>query len=235
MAGDFEQQLLAAARDCDISTNPFVRGVREGRYPHGSFSRYAAELAQLTAGFTLRLAAILSRCEVVEVRRALLANLLEEEGVVSFSNAGGLVADKSLSHAALAWRFARAAGAAPGESASPERGSMWFDQEIAEGRWIGPLAYLTVGYEANIPPAGRLMTEGFRTHYGFAEDDLAFFTIHFEADERHSAEGAAMIAGAADTPAMRREALEGARRGTSAFWHFHRRHHRALAGRAAAA
>ena len=234
MAGDFKQQLLAAARSCDIAANPFVRGVHEGRYPRDSFSRYGVELAHLTAGFTLRLAAILSRCEVVEVRRPLLANLLEEEGVVSFSAEGGLVAERSRSHGVIAWQFARAAGAASGETASLERGSMWFDQEIAEGRWIGPLAYLTLGYESNIPQAGRLMAEGFRTHYGFAEDDLTFLTMHFEADERHGAEGAAMIAGAADTPAMRREALEGARRGASAFWHFHRRHHRALVGRAAA-
>lgn len=231
MADDFKQQLLAAARDSDIAANPFVRGVHEGLYPRASFSRYAAELAQLTAGFPRQLAAILARCEVPEVRRSLLANLLEEEGVVSFSAGGGLVADQARSHAEFAWRFARAAGAASVEAVGPERGSMWFDRQIAEGRWIGPLAYLTLGYELNIPPAGRLMVEGFRTHYGFAEDDLAFFTIHYEADERHAAEGVSMIASAANTPAARSEALEGARRGASAFWHFHRRHHRALVRR----
>ncbi|MGH9942584.1 MAG: TenA family transcriptional regulator, partial [Pyrinomonadaceae bacterium] len=229
-ADDFKQQLLAAARERDLSTNPFVRGVHKGSYSRGSFCRYASELARLTSGFPRRLAAILARCEVFEVRRSLLANLMEEEGVVSFSAEGGLVADRSRSHAVFAWRFARAAGATPEESSCLETGSRWFDQQIAEGRWIGPLAYLTLGYELNAPLAGRMLAEGFRAHYGFAEDDLAYFTMHCEADERHSAEGAAMIARVANTPATRHEALEGARRGASAFWHFHRRHHRVLMG-----
>jgi pyrroloquinoline quinone (PQQ) biosynthesis protein C len=231
MADDFKQQLLAAARDADIAKNPFVRGVHEGSYPPASFSRYATELAHLTAGFPRQLAAVLAHCEVVEVRRSLLANLLEEEGVVSFSAGDGLVADHNRSHAEFAWRFARAAGVPSGETGGFAKSSMWFDEQLGEGRWIGPLAYLTLGYELNIPTAGRLLAEGFRTHYGFSEDELIFFTIHFEADERHGTEGAAMITEAANTPATRREALEGARRGASAFWQFHRRHHRALVRR----
>lgn len=228
MASDFARTLLAAANGADVLSHPFPRGVREGLYPRAGLLTYATELAAIVTAFSRSLAAILARCDHAEARRMLLENLLEEEGAVSFRSGEGLVIDPRRRHSDLAWRFARSAGAA--EHAGPRRARVpaWFARELREDRWIGPLAYVVVGYEANIPPTFRVLVEGLREHYGFTDEELAFFTEHTTADVRHSEQGASLIAALADDDAARRAALDGARRGASAWWQFHLGFHRAL-------
>ena len=160
-----------------------------------------------------------------------MENLLEEEGAVSFRPGDGLVAEPSRRHSELGLRFARAAGATEDDLRRPLAGSVWLARELDGGRWIGPLAYVSVGMEANVPPAFGVMIGGLREHYGFTDDELVFLTEHCGADELHGARGAEIVAAVASTPEARREALDGARRGGAAWWHFHRKHARAL-GRA---
>ncbi|HYE66489.1 MAG TPA: iron-containing redox enzyme family protein [Pyrinomonadaceae bacterium] len=228
MSCEFEEQLLATASRFDNASHPFARGVRDGIYPRAGLHLYATELAAVVSAFSRSLAAIFARCDDAEVRRMLLENLLEEEGAVSFRPNDGLVVDPRRRHSDLARRFARAAGAVEDDAHGRVKIPTWFIRELGEDRWIGPLAYVVIGYEANIPPMFRALLEGFRHHYHFTEEELAFFTEHTVADVRHSAQGAAIIAAAARDPVAQREALDGARRGASVWWQFHLRHHRAL-------
>jgi pyrroloquinoline quinone (PQQ) biosynthesis protein C len=227
LSGDFERELLAASREPDIASNPFVRGVGEGAYQPAALRAYAAELAAIAVGFPRVLASILAHCDHPAARRALLENLLEEEGAVAFRPGDGLAIDPARRHGELARRFARAAGA--GQAEAPR--STWFDRELRDGRWIGPFAYTAVGVEANVPRAFAVMVPGLRRHYGFADEDLAFLTEHLAADERHGEQGAAVVAEAATTEAARREALDGSRRGAQAWWRFHSKHDRAVRAR----
>jgi pyrroloquinoline-quinone synthase len=228
MSSEFEESLLEAARGPDAASHPFVRGVRDGAYPRDRLRLYATALAAVVSAFSRSLAAILAHCDDAEARRMLLENLLEEEGAVSFRPGDGLVIDPRIRHSDLAWRFALAAGANEDSARRLVDIPMWFVRELREGRWIGPLAYVVIGYEANIPPTFRALIEGFHRHYKFTEEELTFFTVHTVADERHSAQGAAIIAAAAGSGAARREALDGARRGASAWWQFHLKYHRVL-------
>lgn len=228
MASEIEELLQSSANRIDANLHPFTCSIRDGVYPATGLKSYAADLAVTVSAFSRSLAAIFAHCEDPEVRRMLLENLLEEEGATSFQPEDGLIVDAKQRHSDLAWRFARAAG----ETADkPPHSTMipgWFRRQLNAGHWLGPLAYVVIGYEANIPPTFRVLLEGFRQHYGFSEEDLAFFTVHTIADERHSAQGASVIVNAATTPELKRQALEGARRGASAWWQFHLHHHRAL-------
>lgn len=223
----FEQRLLDEARHVSIASNPFVRGVRDGLYPRAALRPYAAGVAVAAEKILYTLAAILAYCDRAEVRRELLANLLEEEGVVSYRCGEGIEADPERHHPRLAWRFARAAGVTNTEAGPHLPQVDWITSELNAGRWIGPLAYISVGTEVHVPCAFGALAYGLRTHYGFAEKELEYFAEHVGADEVHGRRGAAVLAAAAGTPEERGQALEGARRGALGFWQFHKRHDRA--------
>lgn len=215
----FADELIVAARPRPIDENPFMVSVVRGEASGEQIRRYAAQLAGIAAGFPRVLSMVLAVCDEPRVRHHLIANLLEEEGVVSFDGRQ-LLFDPRRSHTRLGARFANAAGAS-GEVFPPPV-SAWFQQRVAAGSWIGPYAYFAVGHEANVPPTFRLLLKALPRHYGFDDESLVFLSEHVTADERHGREAAEMIASIAATPAARAEALEGARRGGLSWWGLHK-------------
>jgi pyrroloquinoline quinone (PQQ) biosynthesis protein C len=220
---DFVAALLAAARPGAIERNPFVRAVSEGTLSRKALKRYAVDMTALAKAFPKRLAAVLSLCDAGEVRRLLIGNLLEEEGVVAFVPSEGVQVREERRHGVMAEKFALAAGASPGElqATQPER-SQWFDDAIRGGDWLGAFSYFAVGQEANVPATCRALIGPLTERYGIAAGDLEFLSEHFVADERHGIESAHLIARAATSDEARARALEGARRGGIAWWAFHR-------------
>jgi len=226
MTAGFITELLMASATPDITRSSFIQAVARGECPVPILASYAAEMAALAKGFPDRLAAILGNCDHPDARRAILSNILEEEGVVSYRSESGLILDPDKRHSAMATRFAMAAGTSRPEPAA--RSSQWVNEKLAGGRWLGPFAYVSVGFEANIPRTFRLLVDGLRAHYGFTASELEFFIEHLTADEKHGSDGAAIAASAATTAELREEALTGARRGALAWWHFHENHARRL-------
>jgi pyrroloquinoline quinone (PQQ) biosynthesis protein C len=214
--------LLRAAQHAPMATHPFVRGVMQGTVPPATVRNYAVSVAELAGTFPRKLAAVLSICPNLEVRRTLLANLLEEEGVTGIGAGHGLTVVEERRHVTMAQRFARAAGAAEEElPRGRPKPARWFADAIAAGQWLGAFAYFAVGFEANVPATFRLLTPALVQHYGFAIEDLVFLTEHFTADERHGIESAALIGRLAVSAEDRTSALEGARHGGLAWWLFH--------------
>jgi len=203
-----------------METHPFVRGVIAGSVSPQVVRNYAAGVSSLAAAFPNRIAAVLSICPHADVRRVLLGNLLEEEGVVGIDAEHGVTIDEARRHVTMAQRFARAAGAGEATLRQPKT-ARWFDDAIAAGAWLGAFAYFAIGFEANVPATFRLLTKGLIEHYGYALDDLVFLTEHFTADERHGIESASLIARVAASAREREHALEGARHGGMAWWLFH--------------
>ncbi|HEX8618331.1 MAG TPA: iron-containing redox enzyme family protein [Thermoanaerobaculia bacterium] len=223
-ATDFAESLLAVARVAPMHTNAFVAGVIEGRASREAVQRYALALAGIAETFPHRICAVLSLCDDFDVRRSLLGNLLEEEGVVGYVPEQGVRIQHDRRHGVIARKFARAAGVTDAEiaalRATPAR---WFVDALRDGDWIGALSFFAIGFEANVPETFRLLVDPLKSHYGFTTDDLHFLYEHFTADERHGTEAAHLIARAANTEEKRACALEGARRGGAAWWAFHRR------------
>lgn len=219
----FAEELLAAARPHPMASNPFLVPLRNGTASPAAIRRYAIAIATTAIRFPRVLGGLLAVCDDTEIRKHLLGNLLEEEGVVAFRPGEGVILDPARGHAAMALRFARAAGATAAElDADGAPPSRWYRDAIAAGDWAGALAYFAVGYEANVPETFRIVHAALVTHYGFADDDLEFLTEHMTADERHGRESAGMLASLPD-PRRRERAREGARRGGMAWWMLHSR------------
>lgn len=217
---EFANALLAAARPDDDWSDPLVSSIVSGRLSRDSIRRYAIGIATISAAFPRRIAQILAICDVAVVRESLIANLLEEEGVTAWEPGAALRVVREKSHAALACRFARAAGASDAEidaALSTSRNARWFENAIERGDWPGAFAYVSVGHEANVPGTFRQIVPPLVDRYGFTLDDLIFLTEHYTADERHGNDAAHLIASVAGTDEARRAALEGARRGGSAW------------------
>jgi len=217
---DFTDALLAAARPDHDWTDPFVESVLSGQLSRDAIRRYATALVAIAGGFPRRIAQILSICDVAAVRALLIANLLEEEGVVGWDASSGLRVDPERRHSTLARRFARAAGASDADidaSIAASRSSRWFESAIERGDWIGAFAYVSVGHEANVPGTFKQLVPPLGDRYGFSLEDLIFLTEHSLADERHGNDAAHLIASVAHTGEARLAALEGARRGGSAW------------------
>ncbi|HYE71845.1 MAG TPA: iron-containing redox enzyme family protein, partial [Blastocatellia bacterium] len=209
VSSGFTQHLLAEALRYRPEDYPFVRGVCEGTMPREAVRSYAAEIATTTGSFLHFLAFILSRCDDLPARHLLLSNLLEEEGVVEFRSGNEMSVDPTRRHPLMARQFAQAAGATEKDFSQPPVHSEWLTNELLAGRWIGPLAFIAIGYEANIPPTFHALLKGLRTHYGFQDDELTYLSEHVGADERHSEHGAQVVASAAKTIEDQQEALKG--------------------------
>lgn len=218
----FVETLLQSARPYPIAENPFVVSLRRGECTGEQIRRYAGMIAVAAIGFPRVLSNILTHCDRQDVRASVLANLMEEEGIVRYRAGEGIVVDARRNHAGMARRFAAAAGVSPEALEVPRAESRWYAHAAESGDWIGAFAYFAIGYEANVPESFRLIHAALVEHYGFAEEDLEFLTEHMTADERHGREAAELLA-SDPSPAARQRALEGARRGGMTWWMIHRR------------
>jgi len=219
-ATDFAESLLGAARVPRLESSPLVAGIMAGTLSRDVVRSYAVTIASAAAGFPRSIAAVLSLCDEVEVRRLLLSNLLEEEGAVAYVPGEGVAIEPSRRHLAMARKFAHAAGAEG--DVGVRSTSAWFSESISRGDWIGAFAFFSVGFEANVPQTFRLIVGPLEQHYGFTRADLEFLIEHCDADERHGVESAQLIARIARSQEARQAAMAGAKRGGLAWGALHR-------------
>jgi pyrroloquinoline quinone (PQQ) biosynthesis protein C len=222
-ATDLAQALLQAARPAPIETNPFLASVKAGLASGEAVRRYATALANMAIAFPYRIASVLAICAHPEVRRSLLGNLMEEEGVVSYLPGSGVTIAIPRSHGTMARRLAIAAGATEQDvTGAVNDAPRWFREALLKRDWLGAFAYFSVGHEANVPAAFRILAPALTAHYGMAEEDLEFLIEHMSADERHGVEAAELIAQIIESEDEAERAMEGARRGGIAWWALHR-------------
>lgn len=212
--------LWRETRRIDAAAMPFVRLVEAGDCPTELLGAYAMDLAALAAGFPQLLGGMLAACDRREARRIILANLLEEDGWTAGPH--GLVSN-GLDHAALARELATTFGV-PTDRPLPVVRNRWIREQLQEGRWLGPLAFVTVGYEANVPAVFSRLVSALESRYGYSPAQLRYLRMHVAADAEHGADGVEVLASAADSPERAAEALDGARRGVTAWYHLHRQY-----------
>lgn len=191
---------------------------------------YAGRIYQLAKEHLAALARLLAICPEPDLRLFLIDNLLEEEGI-SISN-HGLRQNIDKQHPRIALRFVDACGISSdtlGNSLyrSP---SNRFDEMINNRRWEAAIAYLTIGIEANVPRYFAPVYKALRDSYEFGCEELAFFSGHIHADERHGENGIQLIMQAMERGiAHERDIRQGVKNGEAAWWHFHVNCDRAIA------
>ena len=76
-------------------------------------------------------------------------------------------------------------------------------------------------YESQIPSVAKAKIEGLAKWYGISSDrDIAFFSVHMEADVNHSATSREILGNLCDTPEKASQAEEAAGRTLDALYSF---------------
>jgi len=162
-------------KDLHLLNHPFYRDWMEGKLTIAQLQDYAQQYQHHVDAFPRYLSAIHSHCADPQIRRVLLDNLNDEEGVTHGE-----------AHPDLWRKFATGMGAA--EACDPRAGIVnvvdtFFD--CARSTFAAGLGAL-YAYESQVPEIAESKIEGLKSRYGIKEENtLRFFEAHRSADVYH--------------------------------------------------
>lgn len=179
---DFFCRLESRIAPYDLLTHPFYRAWTAGELTKDDLREYASEYWQHVSAFPTYLSALHSRLEDTELRRTVLRNLLDEEGIDS---------PDGRPHSDIWMDFARGMGAndaeVRGHKSQPETEELigTFHKLMLEGSAAVGLAAL-YAYESQVPEIAKQKAAGLCQHYGADAATCRYFTLHQTADIHHA-------------------------------------------------
>ena len=179
---DFFGQLDSRIAPYDLLAHPFYRAWSAGELSRDDLRDYAAEYWHHVSAFPTYLSALHSRLEDSELRRTVLRNLLDEEGIDS---------PDGKPHSELWMDFARGCGANESEvrhrELQPETTALvgTFQKLVRQENAAIGLAAL-YAYESRVPEIARQKAAGLCQHYGANAETCRYFTLHQTADMHHA-------------------------------------------------
>lgn len=198
--------------DLQMLNHPFYQAWMRGDLTVEELRNYTVQYKPFVDAFPRFVSRIHSHCEDALARKALLINLLEEEGHPAFPD-----------HPTLWRNFARGLGVTDaefdrgpvGEAARHLVETFWHFCHSSYAEGLGALT----AYERQIPEVARAKIDGLRERYGIAEPaTIEFFTVHETADALHAKSCEDLLerldAGEQD------KALRAARETAQALWDF---------------
>ncbi|HEV3151825.1 MAG TPA: CADD family putative folate metabolism protein [Acidobacteriaceae bacterium] len=176
---DFFAALDARIARYDLLQHPFYQAWSKGELTRDELREYASEYWHHVSAFPTYLSALHARLEDAPLRRTVLENLADEEGLPACR-----------AHSDLWMDFATGMGAdatvVRDRTLQPEtaaliahfRGAMQTSPATA-------LASLYT-YESRVPAIARTKAEGLKQHYSADKATARYFTIHQTADVHHA-------------------------------------------------
>jgi pyrroloquinoline-quinone synthase len=167
----------------DLLCHPFYKAWSAGKLTHDDLRAYAEDYYPHVEAFPGYLAQLGVRLEEGELRRAVLANMTDEEGGEdSFG-------EPERSHAELWLDFIEGMGGSRVSRRRPvgEVGKLieWFQSVAREGTPEEALAAF-YAYESQVPRVAQEKDRGLRELYGADEKTRGYFTLHATADVYHA-------------------------------------------------
>jgi pyrroloquinoline-quinone synthase len=177
---EFLPQLDARIARFDLLCHPFYKAWSAGELTRDDLRDYSQDYYQHVDAFPAYLAELSQRLEESELRRAVLANLADENGWY----------DASPAHAELWLDFAEAMGSSRNlnrhEPVAEVKSLLAFFHKVAsEGAPEEALAAF-YAYESQVPRVATEKARGLRELYGADDKACAYFTLHRTADVFHS-------------------------------------------------
>jgi pyrroloquinoline-quinone synthase len=168
----------------DLLCHPFYKAWSAGALTREDLREYALDYYQHVHAFPSYLAAFALRLNEGELRRAVLANMRDEQGG---EDAAG---ELGVAHSDLWLDFAQGMGAARsgfGHKAVPEVRNLveHFSTVASEGTPEEALAAF-YAYESQVPRVANEKDRGLRALYGANEEATRYFSLHATADVHHS-------------------------------------------------
>ena len=212
-ASNFAESLNAIIEARHMLKHPFYQLWAQGRLSKETLKQYAIQYARHVEAFPTYVSAVHANTPDLEVRQALLENLVEEERGPD-------------NHPELWLRFIEGLGGSRAEvttrPALPATAQLveTFRALTREGSYLEGLTAL-YAYEAQIPAVATTKMEGLRKFYGIDDPRaLAFFEVHRTADIDHAITELTILRRHATTPDDQEAVLAAARQSTDALWSF---------------
>lgn len=210
----FSQEMEARIAKYDLLCHPFYKAWSAGELTREDLREYALDYYQHVQAFPTYLAAFALRLNEGELRRAVLANMRDEQGGEDASGE---------SHSDIWLDFAEGMGGARtgfGHQAVPEvrRLIAHFSDVASEGTPEEVLAAF-YAYESQVPRIAQEKDRGLRELYGADEQTTRYFTLHATADVYHANVWKEQLAKRVDTnPETAEKALTAAEAAAKALW-----------------
>jgi pyrroloquinoline-quinone synthase len=178
-APEFFAALDARIARYDLLQHPFYQAWSNGELTRDELREYASEYWHHVSAFPTYLSALHARLEDAPLRRIVLENLADEEGLPA-----------SRPHSDLWMDFAEGMGADSSavrdRAIQPETASLVAHfREAMTGSPAAALAALYT-YESRVPAIARTKAKGLREHYAATEFAARYFTLHQTADVYHA-------------------------------------------------
>jgi pyrroloquinoline-quinone synthase len=180
----FFQELDKRIAKYDLLCHPFYKAWSAGELMREDLREYALDYYQHVHAFPSYLAAFALRLNEGELRRAVLANMRDEQGG---EDASGTTEE---AHSEMWLDFAHGMGAAEsgfGHKAVPEVRELvsHFSDIASEGTPEEALAAF-YAYESQVPRVAKEKERGLREMYGADAQTTRYFSLHATADVYHS-------------------------------------------------
>jgi pyrroloquinoline-quinone synthase len=202
-------------RPFNLLQHPFYQAWSKGELTRDDLREYAAEYWHHVSAFPTYLSALHSRLPDGEMRREVLRNLAEEEGVDSAT---------ARPHSDLWMDFAAGMGATRdevvGRAVEPEMTALMatFRELMQEEKASSAMAAL-YAYESKVPAIAATKAEGLTEHYGTEGAAARYFTLHQTADVAHASVWRELIdKELAASPDAEEAALNAGERAAKALW-----------------
>ncbi|HXY48973.1 MAG TPA: iron-containing redox enzyme family protein [Terriglobales bacterium] len=183
-AQEFFQELDARIAQYDLLCHPFYKAWSAGELTAEDLGEYALDYYPHVRAFPAYLAAFGIRLEEGELRRAVLANMRDEQGGEDTGR------EQGRAHSELWLDFAEAMGAARSCFGHPpvrEVGKLvdHFTEVASKGRPEEALATF-YAYEVQVPRIVKEKDRRLREKYGASERACRYFVLHTIADLHHA-------------------------------------------------
>jgi pyrroloquinoline-quinone synthase len=163
----------------NLLKHPFYQAWSRGELTREDLREYGAEYWHHVSAFPAYLSALHSQLPDGKLRRVVLENLADEEGL-----------DSGTPHSDLWMDFARGMGAYEAEvrerELAPEtRALIEHFRDVVKHSPAAALAAL-YAYESRVPAIAKTKAEGLMEHYGADAATRRYFTVHQTADVHHA-------------------------------------------------
>jgi pyrroloquinoline-quinone synthase len=180
----FFEQLEESIARYDLLCHPFYRAWAAGQLSRDDLREYARHYYHQVQAFPCYLAEFALRLDEGELRRAVLANMVDEKGRAAKSG------EEAVPHSELWLDFAEGMGASRDmrwHLPVPPIGDLmrYFHSVASEGTPEEALAAFYV-YESQVPRIAKEKERGLREMYGADDKTCGYFALHATADIYHS-------------------------------------------------
>ena len=183
-SAEFFEQMEARIARYDLLCHPFYQAWSEGKLMRDDLREYAQDYYHHVEAFPSYLSAFAHRMEDSDLRRAVLANMCDENGVNAMP---GL---DSVPHSELWLDFAEGMGSTRNLEwhhpvAEIQQLIRHFQDVVNEGTPEEALAAF-YAYESQVPRVAAEKERGLRAMYGADDKTCGYFTLHATADVYHA-------------------------------------------------